>query len=102
MGWCEQTVDTNGDGKITKPWNIQTGQRDKSTACSYALVFLKKAEADDEKRVAEYKARPIAQARRPMNDEMWGKLQHPDEDRFISALFQVVSPMVASPSSTMT
>ena len=21
MGWCEQTVDTNGDGKITKPWN---------------------------------------------------------------------------------
>ena len=21
VGWCEQTVDTNGDGKITKPWN---------------------------------------------------------------------------------
>ena len=22
VGWCEQTVDTNGDGKITKPWNV--------------------------------------------------------------------------------
>ena len=21
VGWCEQTVDTNGDGKITRPWN---------------------------------------------------------------------------------
>ena len=22
VGWCGQVVDTNGDGKITKPWNI--------------------------------------------------------------------------------
>ena len=21
VGWCEQVVDTNGDGKITRPWN---------------------------------------------------------------------------------
>jgi hypothetical protein len=24
-GWCGQVLDTNGDGKITKPWNIATG-----------------------------------------------------------------------------
>jgi len=22
VGWCEQVVDTNGDGKITRPWNV--------------------------------------------------------------------------------
>jgi hypothetical protein len=22
VGWCAQTVDTNGDGKITRPWNV--------------------------------------------------------------------------------
>jgi len=22
VGWCEQAVDTNGDGKITRPWNV--------------------------------------------------------------------------------
>src|SRR5262249_52399220 len=22
VGWCGQVVDTNGDGKITKPWNV--------------------------------------------------------------------------------
>jgi hypothetical protein len=26
VGWCGQVVDTNGDGKITKPWNVQTGR----------------------------------------------------------------------------
>src|SRR5262252_8341210 len=24
VGWCGQVLDTNGDGKITKPWNIST------------------------------------------------------------------------------
>ena len=27
VGWCEQTVDTNGDGKITKPWNDDSAHR---------------------------------------------------------------------------
>src|SRR5262249_62137250 len=22
VGWCGQVVDTNGDGKITRPWNV--------------------------------------------------------------------------------
>jgi hypothetical protein len=26
VGWCGQVVDTNGDGKITKPWNVQVGR----------------------------------------------------------------------------
>jgi hypothetical protein len=24
-GWCGQVLDTNGDGRITKPWNVATG-----------------------------------------------------------------------------
>jgi hypothetical protein len=27
VGWCGQVLDTNGDGKITRPWNRQTGRR---------------------------------------------------------------------------
>jgi len=26
VGWCGQVVDTNGDGKITRPWNVATGR----------------------------------------------------------------------------
>src|SRR5262249_39139885 len=25
-GWCGQVLDTNGDGKITKPWNMPPGR----------------------------------------------------------------------------
>jgi len=71
----------------------QTGARDKATACSYALTFLKKGEADDQKAVAEYKARPFATARRALNDEMWGRLVHPDEDRLLLALFTIIGPV---------
>src|SRR6266704_762621 len=27
VGWCGQVLDTNGDGKITRPWNRQAGGR---------------------------------------------------------------------------
>jgi hypothetical protein len=26
VGWCGQVVDTNGDGRITRPWLVQTGR----------------------------------------------------------------------------
>jgi len=26
VGWCGQVVDTNGDGRITRPWNVQAGR----------------------------------------------------------------------------
>jgi len=79
---------------------IQTGQRDKAAACSYALCFLKKGEADDQKVLAELKAlaqKPLSTARRALNEEMWSRLQHPDEDRFLAALFALVAPTLAQP-----
>ncbi|HEX7081965.1 MAG TPA: carboxypeptidase-like regulatory domain-containing protein [Gammaproteobacteria bacterium] len=30
QGWCPQVVDTNGDGRITKPWNAPDGEFDPS------------------------------------------------------------------------
>jgi hypothetical protein len=41
QGWCPQVVDTNGDGKITKPWN-QPGQTDarRDTEVRYNLYSV--------------------------------------------------------------
>jgi tetratricopeptide (TPR) repeat protein len=81
---------------------IQTNQRDKSAACSYALTFLKKAEPEDAKPVAELKSRaaqPLTLARRPLTDEMWARLMHPDEDKFLAALFAAVAPTLALPQA---
>lgn len=77
---------------------IQTNQRDKASHCSNALVFLKKGEPDDQKYVGELKTRMQAMQppRRALNDELWARLQHPDEDRYLSALFALVGPIVAA------
>jgi hypothetical protein len=75
---------------------IQTSQRDKAAACSYALTFLKKGEPDDLKVVGEVKARPYVAARRPFTEEHWGRVMHPEEDRLLAALFAAVSPMLAA------
>ncbi len=75
---------------------LQTGQRDRAAAASWALVFLKKGEPDDQRVVQEWKARPLVQARRPLNDELWQKIAHPDEDRLIGALFSAISPVLSA------
>ncbi len=75
---------------------LQTGQRDKSVQLSVALTFLKKAEEDDLRRAAAYKAQPMAIGRRPLSDEAWARLVHPEEDRYLGALFAAVAPMLAA------
>ena len=75
---------------------IQTGQRDKSAQLSVALCFLKKGEPDDLTKANTYKHQPMAIARRALSDEMWARLQHPDEDRYLDALFALVAPMLAA------
>src|SRR5262249_24688884 len=62
--------------------------------------FLKKGEADDQKAYAELKARlqqPLTTARRVLNDEMWARVQHPDEDKFLATLFALVGPTLMQP-----
>jgi hypothetical protein len=34
-----------------------------------------------------------------MNEETWGRLAHPDEDRFIGALFALLGPVLAAPQA---
>ena len=60
-------------------------ERDKSFACSYALHFLKKGDADDARAVAELKERSFVTARRVLDEETWARLVHPEEDRLIDA-----------------
>jgi tetratricopeptide (TPR) repeat protein len=73
----------------------QQGQRDKAAAAAYALTFLKKGDADDQRLAAEQKAKAFAWSRRSLNDELWQRLQHPDEDRALTALFSTLAPMLS-------
>jgi tetratricopeptide (TPR) repeat protein len=71
---------------------IQTKQREKSLFCSWALVALKRGEADDARKLAEHKKKPFATARQPLSDESWHKLRQ--EDVLIDCLFALLAPVL--------
>ena len=76
-------------------------QYDKTWCICNTLAFLKKADPDELQFYEQYKPRGLVKAKNVMSPETWGKLIHPDENRYISAIFgaswQGVAAMKAFP-----
>jgi tetratricopeptide (TPR) repeat protein len=78
-----------------------TQQYDKHWCVCSTLKFLKKADADELQFYEQYKPRGLVKAKNMMSSDSWAKLAHPDENRYISAIFaacwQGVAAMKAFP-----
>ena len=73
-----------------------TGQWDKYWCVCNALAFLRKADPDDLEFHEQYKPRGLVNAKTAMTADCWAKLAHPDENRYISAIFGACEPSVAA------
>jgi hypothetical protein len=80
---------------------MDTHQYDKTWCVCNTLAFLKKADPDELQFYEQYKPRGLVKAKNMMSNETWGKLVHPDENRYISAIYaacwQGVAAMKAFP-----
>ncbi len=76
-------------------------QYDKTWCVCNTLAFLKKADPDELQFYEQYKPRGLVKAKNVMSNDTWAKLIHPDENRYISAIFgacwQGVAAMKAFP-----
>ncbi|MBL0214683.1 MAG: tetratricopeptide repeat protein [Myxococcales bacterium] len=76
-------------------------QYDKTWCVCNTLAFLKKADPDELQFYEQYKPRGLVKAKNVMSGDTWAKLIHPDENRYISAIFgaswQGVAAMKAFP-----
>ena len=76
-------------------------QYDKTWCVCNTLAFLKKADPDELQFYEQYKPRGLVKAKNVMSQDTWAKLVHPDENRYISAIFgaswQGVAAMKAFP-----
>jgi len=76
-------------------------QYDKRWCVCNTLAFLKKADPDELQFYEQYKPRGLVKAKNVMSPDTWAKLVHPDENRYISAIFgaswQGVAAMKAFP-----
>jgi tetratricopeptide (TPR) repeat protein len=75
---------------------MDTHQYDKTWCLCSTLAFLKKADPDELQFYEQYKPRGLVKAKNMMSNESWGKLIHPDESRYISAIFGAVWQGVAA------
>jgi tetratricopeptide (TPR) repeat protein len=72
------------------------GAYDKLWCVAATLSFLRKADPALETFYATHRPRELRAAKRPFNDEAWLRVVHPDEDRFIDAVFMLLGPFVAA------
>jgi hypothetical protein len=71
-------------------------QYDKTWCLCNTLAFLKKADATELQFFEQYKPRGLVKAKNIISPDSWGKLVHPDENRYISAVFAAVWQGVAA------
>jgi len=75
---------------------MDTRQYDKAWCMCSALAFLQRADGDEMQFYEQYKQKGFVRAKARLTDEMWAKnLFHPEEDRFIGAIFAAVWQAVA-------
>ncbi|HSZ82773.1 MAG TPA: hypothetical protein VLA14_10855, partial [Polyangia bacterium] len=72
------------------------GALDKLWCVAATLAFLRQADPELQQFYETHRPRELRAAKRPFNDEVWLKVIHPDEDRFIDAIFMLLGSFVAS------
>ena len=75
---------------------MEQGQVDRAWCVAAAASYLRKADAEERQFHDQRKPRTFTRARGRMTEEMWMLAYHPDEDRYVSAVFAAVSQAVAA------
>ena len=76
---------------------LEMRQYDRAWCVASVLVFLRKADPEDQQFFDQYRAKGFVRAKARLTEELWQRnIYHPDEDRHISAIFAGVSQAVAA------
>jgi golgin subfamily B member 1 len=74
----------------------EIGAYDKLWCVAATLSFLRKADASLQAFYDTHRPQTFRAAKRPFNEEVWLRVAHPDEDRFIDAIFMLLGQFVAA------
>ena len=72
------------------------GAYDKLWCVAATLSFLHEADASLQAFHDTHRPQTFRAAKRPFNDDVWLKVAHPDEDRFVDAIFMLLGQFVAA------
>jgi tetratricopeptide (TPR) repeat protein len=69
---------------------MESHQYDKAWCICNTLNFLKKADAEELQFYEQYKPKGFVRAKSRFTDEIWRKVFHPDQDRYVSAIYGAI------------
>ncbi len=76
---------------------LEMRQYDRAWCVASTLVYLRKADPEEQQFFEQYRPKGFVRARARLTEEMWQRnIYHPDEDRYVSAIFGGVSQAVAA------
>src|SRR4029077_69347 len=81
--------------KTLRKMFMEMRQYDRAFCVGAALVFLRKPDAEETQFFEQYKPKAFSRAKARLTEELWRNIYHPEEDRYISAVFAAVSQAVA-------
>ena len=73
-----------------------SGAMDKQWCVAATLSFLRKADPDLMQFYEHHRPRELRTAKRTFTDDVWARVVHPDEDRFVGAVFMLLGHFVAA------
>jgi golgin subfamily B member 1 len=74
----------------------EAGALDKQWCVAATLAFLRKADQELLEFYEHHRPRELRSAKRNFTDEIWARMVHPDEDRFVAAVFMLLGHFVAA------
>ncbi len=69
---------------------MDTNQYDKAWCVCRTLAFLKKADPQEMQFYEQYRPKSFQKAKSQMSEELWARTYHPQENRYISAIFGAI------------
>jgi tetratricopeptide (TPR) repeat protein len=73
----------------------ETNALDKLWCVAGTLSFIRKADPELKRYYEQHKPRELRTAKRAFDQEIWERVVHPDEDRFMTALFMLLGQFMA-------
>lgn len=87
---AEVDPDSSGAYRLLASSSLQAKRIDEAWCAARALVVLKRATFEEELLYKRYQRLETKKASGVLDEQSWGSVRHPDEDRAISALFSIV------------
>ena len=90
INWRLKDYEARDGYKALRKIYMETHQYDKAWCICNTLSFLKKTDPEEQQLYEQYKPKGFVRAKQRITDDIWKKVFHPDQDRYVGAIFGAV------------